>query len=169
MQHFQLDVLAKIRAVHQQFQAAPRRLQLLELGLMQDHVHLFAQGAINLGNHLVNPVFVDRLLMIAALQDLTDERSHALASYRVAFLRRAHGGVGQQLIKQRRLFVSHQHLGGGAFHRHGEYSVDKGVQVSCWACRAPGSVHWPGVDVWFHRSAGFAGVCERSGHCPSGL
>ena len=125
MQHFQLDVFAKVRAVHQQFQPTPGRFQLLELRLMQDHVHLLAQRAVDLGNHLVDPVLVDRLLVITALQNLADERSHALAGDGIAFVRRANGGVGQQLIEQGRLFIGDQHLGGGTFPRHEGYSIWK--------------------------------------------
>lgn len=123
VQHVELDVLAKIRAIDQQLQPAPGRLQLLELRLMQDDVHLLAQGAVDFGDHLVDPVLVDRLLVVTAVQYLADERGHALAGDRIAFLRGLDHGVGQKLIQQQGLLFGHQDLSGSTFHRHGWFSV----------------------------------------------
>ncbi|MCY1432957.1 hypothetical protein D9M71_489750 [compost metagenome] len=98
MQYIEFDVLAKIRAVHQQLQSAPGGLQLLKLGLVQDYVHLLAQDTVYLGDHLVDALLVDRLLMIVALQDFANESSHTLPGDGIAFLGRTDHRVGQQLV-----------------------------------------------------------------------
>ncbi|MNZ46600.1 hypothetical protein D3C78_642850 [compost metagenome] len=123
MQHLELDVLAKVRAIDQQLQTAPCRFQLLELRLVQNLIDLPAQGMVDLGDHLVDPVLVDRLLVVTALQDLADERGHALAGHGITFLCRADHGVGQQLVEQRGLLIGRQNLGDCAFLGHGCFSV----------------------------------------------
>ena len=64
MQDFKLDVLPEVRAVDQKFEAAPRGFKLLERGFMQNGIHLLAEDPIQLGNHLVDAVFVDQLIWV---------------------------------------------------------------------------------------------------------
>lgn len=64
VQDFELDVLAKVRTVDQKFEASPRGFKLLERGFMQNGIHLLAEDPIQLGNHLVDAVFVDQLIWV---------------------------------------------------------------------------------------------------------
>ena len=96
-----LDVLAEVGAVHHQLQAAPGRLQLLQLGRVQDFIHLGADLSIQLNHHLVHQGLIDRLAFFVAFQQVGDKRCHALASDIVTLIRRRHAAVGHDLVEER--------------------------------------------------------------------
>ena len=95
VQHIQFDVLAKVRTVHQQLEPAPGRFQLLKLRLMEDLIHLLAQGTVNFSDHLIDPKLVHGLVVITAVQNFADKRRHPLLRDRVAFLGGVHQRIGQ--------------------------------------------------------------------------
>ena len=76
VQHIHLDVFPEIGAIDHQFQAAPGRLQFLELGRVEDLIHLCADLAIQLHHHLVHQGLVDRLAFLIALQQVGNKRGH---------------------------------------------------------------------------------------------
>ncbi len=59
VEDFDADVLAEFRIVDQVPQAAPRRFQLLEVGAVEDFIHLGADLLINLGDEIVDHLLVD--------------------------------------------------------------------------------------------------------------
>jgi hypothetical protein len=83
-----MDVLAEIRAINQQLESPPRRLQILQRRLMQDGVHLQAQFAIELGDHLIDQLLVDGLLALIRLKHFGNERRHAALGDGIAFMGR---------------------------------------------------------------------------------
>ncbi len=77
IEHLDLDVLAKVGAVHQQLQTTPRRLQCLEVGMVEDLVDLATELGVDLGDHAIDHGLLDRLTAVLGLEKLFDERRHA--------------------------------------------------------------------------------------------
>ncbi|MNE16575.1 hypothetical protein D3C80_1095240 [compost metagenome] len=86
MQHVHGDVFAEVGAVNEYLEAAPSRFQFLEGRLVQDVIHLFGKQRVQLRQHLVNQLLVDRLLAIAGLEYLGDEDGYTALGDCIAFL-----------------------------------------------------------------------------------
>ncbi|MNN88289.1 hypothetical protein D3C81_2059560 [compost metagenome] len=86
MEYVDLDVFTEVGVVDQMFEPTPGRFQILEFGLVENGVHLFAELAVDLGDHAVYQQLVDWLLTVAALEHLGDEGGHATFSDSIAFL-----------------------------------------------------------------------------------
>ena len=88
-ENLDLDVLAEVGAVDQQLQAAPGRLQRLEIGMMENLVHLRAELGVDLGDHPVDHRLLHRL----------DEGGDATLGDVVGLVVRAQAGLGDDAVE----------------------------------------------------------------------
>ncbi|MDT4792942.1 hypothetical protein D3C76_687530 [compost metagenome] len=94
-----LDVLAEVGAVDQQLQAAPGRFQGLELGMVENFVHLPAELGVDLRDHAVDQCLLDLLALILRLQQLLDEGGDATFGDAIGFVIRSQAGLGDDAVE----------------------------------------------------------------------
>ncbi len=101
VQHLDLDVLAKIGAIHQQLQRAPGGLHLLQRLGMEDDVHLLAELLVELDNHAVHQCLVDRTAGSTAIQNVGDQGCDPLLGDAVTLINRGDARLCHDFVQQR--------------------------------------------------------------------
>ncbi len=99
VENFDLDVFAKVGAVDQQLQATPGRLQRLEVGMVENRVHLAAELGIDLGDHTVDHGLLDRFAVVVRLEQLFDEGRHAALGNVIGFIVGRQAGLRDDVVE----------------------------------------------------------------------
>ncbi|MNJ49944.1 hypothetical protein D3C77_452030 [compost metagenome] len=100
-----LDVFAKVGALHQQLQTTPGRLQGLEVFVVKNFVHLAAELGIDLGDHAINHGLLDRLTVILRLEQLFDKGRYTAFGDVIGFIVRRQAGFGDDAVENAVLAV----------------------------------------------------------------
>ena len=100
MQQIDKGVFTEIGTVDEKLQAPPTRFDRLESRVMQDHVNLLADPGVDLRQHLIDPLLVDRLLSIGGLEHLGYECRHAALGNGIALLIGLDARLGENLGQQ---------------------------------------------------------------------
>ena len=115
---FDLDVLAKVSAIHQGLQASPGGFQLLECRRMQNVIHLLAELEIQLIDHAIDQVLVDAFFGIFRAQQFGNKCADTTLRHFIAFITAIHAGLGYNLVKQR-AFLNFQRALAHLYHAFG--------------------------------------------------
>src|SRR5690606_7185111 len=130
-----LGVLAEIGAIDQQLEAAPGGFQGLEVGVVEDLVHLPAELGVDLRDHAVDHGLLHRLVLVVRLQQLFDEGRHATLGDVIGLVVGSQAGFRDDAVENAGFGDIP-----GAFHyctgTHARASLSR-VQASCgaWAAR----------------------------------
>ena len=95
----QLDVFAEVGAIHQQLEAAPGGFQRLELGVVEDFVHLPAELGVDLRDHAVDHGLFYWLIFVLRLQQLFDKGRYTALGDVIGFVVRSQFGLGNDAVE----------------------------------------------------------------------
>src|SRR5690606_33370928 len=129
VEDLQLDVLAEVGALHQQLQAAPGRLQRLELRMVEDLVHLLAEGGVDLGDHAIDQRLLHRLVVVLRLEQLGDEGGDAALGDVVGLVGGVQPGFGDDALENAGVGGGGA-VGGGGCGRGHRWGFLVGAQAS---------------------------------------
>ena len=86
--------------IDDELQTAPRRLELLEVGMVKDDVHLPGDLLVDLGDERVGKRLVDLLVLMLGRQELAHQRLDPAARDGVPVVTRSQLGLAEDLVEQ---------------------------------------------------------------------
>src|SRR5690554_112751 len=132
VQNIHFDIFAEVSAINHQFEATPGGFQFLQLGRMQNFIHLGADLAIQFDHHLVNQCLVDRLAFFFAFQQVGNKRCNAFAGDIIAFISWRHATVGHDLVEQGAFH--YRFRGSGLLRSSIRHTTSLQYVIDIWCC-----------------------------------